>query len=137
MLGAIGMLGRPYTAAALFRALRGLRAGPPIAPRVVLTPAGCFAEAIDPASGAAIVRWEIRDLSRSGALLLTHGPMAVGERLRLRIVVGRDVFEADAEVVRVQEPAWGVLPGVAVRFLALEARGRDGIRRHRSRSHAR
>ena len=40
----------------------------------------------------------------------------MGERLRLRLRLGSEVIDLEAEVVRIQEPGWSVFPGVAVRF---------------------
>ena len=115
--GAIGILEKPIAPGALFRALRGL-AGAPVraaAPRARVSP-DATAEILDAESGEVLLRWEIRDVSRTGAFLLSHGPLFLGERLRLRLCFGDDVLEVEAEVVRVQEPGWSVFPGVAVRF---------------------
>ena len=115
--GAIGILEKPIVPGALFRALRGLGGAPFRAadPRARLSP-DANAEILDAESGEVMLRWEIRDVSRSGAFLLSHGPLGLGERLRVRLRLGAEVLELKAEVVRVQEPDWSVLPGVAVRF---------------------
>jgi CheY-like chemotaxis protein len=131
--GVIGFLTKPIRAPALFRALRGLDRSlfVPVATQTVIHLPDVCAEALDPASETPVLRWEIRDISRGGALLLTHSSLAVGARLRLRLRLGDEPFEVTAEVVRVQDPVWAVLPGVAVRFLDLsEAGGRaiDGLR---------
>ena len=134
MRGVVGFLSKPIRATALFRALRGLERSLfiPVATRTVLHLADVWAEVIDPASAAAVVRWEIRDISRGGALLLTHAALALGERLRLRLQLREEPFEVTAEVVRVQDPVWAVLPGVAVRFLDLAEDGGCAIDRLRS-----
>jgi len=115
--GAIGILEKPIVPGALFRALHGLGGAPFRAadPRARVSP-DASAEILDADSGEVMLRWEIRDVSRSGAFLLSHGPLDMGERLRLRLCLGAEVFDLDAEVVRVQEPGWTVFPGVAVRF---------------------
>jgi CheY-like chemotaxis protein len=115
--GAIGILEKPIVPSALFRALRGLGGAPFRAadPRARLSP-DASAEILDAESGEVMLRWEIRDVSRSGAFLLSYGPLGMGERLRLRLCLGAEVLDLKAEVVRVQEPGWSVLPGVAVRF---------------------
>jgi CheY-like chemotaxis protein len=66
---------------------------------------------------------EVRDLSRTGALLLTQVPIDVGERLRLRIGRAAARCELDAVVARIQRPDWGHLPGVGVAFSDREAPG--------------
>ncbi len=129
--GVIGFLTKPIRAPALFRALRGLDRSlfVPVATRTVIHLPDVCAEALDPASGAPVLRWEVRDISRGGALLITHSPLAVGARLHLRLHLGDEPFEVAAEVVRVQDPTWAVLPGVAVRFLDLSEAGGRAIER--------
>jgi CheY-like chemotaxis protein len=131
LLGVVGHLTKPIGASALFRALRGLdRPGAAVAPPRATSASGeVWAEALDPASGASVVRWEVRDIGPGGALLLTHAALALGERLRLRIRLPGHQLDVDAEVVRVQEPAWTVLPGAAVRFLDLDAASARAIER--------
>jgi CheY-like chemotaxis protein len=115
--GAIGILEKPLVPGALFRALRGLGGTPfrSADPRARVAP-DASAEILDAESGEVMLRWEIRDVSRSGAFLLSHGPLGMGERLRLRLRFGSDSLDLEAEVVRVQEPGWSVFPGIAVRF---------------------
>ena len=115
--GAIGVLEKPIVPGALFRALRGLGGTPfrAAAPRARVSP-DASAEILDAATDEVLLRWEIRDVSRSGAFLLSHAPLFLGERLRLRLRFGAEVLDLDAEVVRVQEPGWSVFPGIAVRF---------------------
>ena len=73
-----------------------------------------------------LLTWEIADISRSGAFLYTEGPLPVGARRGLVIEVGELELAVTAEVVRIQPPAWGRIPGVGVRFLDLDPR--DGWR---------
>ena len=115
--GAIGILEKPIVPGALFRALRGLGSAPfrAAAPRARVSP-DASAEILDAESGEVLLRWEIRDVSRTGAFLLSHAPLFMGERLRLRLRFAAEVLALDAEVVRVQEPGWSVFPGIAVRF---------------------
>jgi hypothetical protein len=49
-----------------------------------------------------LTQGEILDLSESGALLLTTLELAVGERTRLSLLVGREPFSALATVVRAE-----------------------------------
>lgn len=132
--GVVGFLQKPIRATALFRALRGLDRSLfiPVATRTVLHLDDVWAEAIDPESATAVVRWEIRDISRGGAFLLTHAALVVGERLRLRLHLRDEPFEVAAEVARVQDPVWAVLPGIAVRFLDLSEAGAAAIDRLRA-----
>lgn len=67
-------------------------------------------------NGRDAVSWEVRDWSDSGAFLLTQAPLPVGSQLRLELRSGPIHCSVCAEVIRVQEPAWGRLPGVAVAF---------------------
>ena len=115
--GAIGILEKPIVPGALFRALRGLGGAPfrSADPRARVSPEAS-AEILDAESGEVMLRWEIRDVSRSGAFLLSHGPLGTGEHLQLRLRLGSEILDLEAEVVRVQEPGWSVFPGVAVRF---------------------
>jgi CheY-like chemotaxis protein len=75
------------------------------------------------------LRCEVGNLSASGALLLTHAPLPVGSSFDLELRLGRDTIRLLAEVVRVQEPAWGVLPGVAVAFPRIPEAARQRIER--------
>lgn len=69
----------------------------------------------------ALVRNELRDVSATGALIETAGPIAVGTQLHLSIEVQGLRAEVKATVVRVQEPRWGSPGGVGVQFQSLSA----------------
>lgn len=59
----------------------------------------------------------IADISVSGALLETTGPIPVGHTLDLELELdNREVASVIGEVVRVQEPSWGQVGGVGVAF---------------------
>lgn len=121
--GALDILHKPVRERDLARVLRRVRRGefPQVAGRVRGRIAA-WAEVLDD-EGGAVVSWEVHDLSRSGALLRSHAPVPVGTRLDLRLSFGTVSCEARAEIARIQEPDWGVVPGVAVHFLE----GDDGI----------
>ncbi len=79
---------------------------------------------VDPGGRQSLVSFEVHDLSMSGALLLSEGPMAPGTRLELEFRFGERRARIPAEVVRVQEPSWLGPGGVGVRFDSLDAPAR-------------
>ncbi|MDX1649270.1 MAG: PilZ domain-containing protein [Myxococcota bacterium] len=115
--GALEVLAKPLSDRDLARVVRRVRQGefPEVASRVRGRIAA-WAQVLDDA-GSPVVSWEVHDLSVSGALLRSHAPIPPGTRLALRLIFGTTRAEARAEIVRVQEPDWGVVPGVAVRFV--------------------
>lgn len=70
---------------------------------------------------APLLRNELRDVSASGALIETAGPIEVGTQLHLGIELQGLRAEVQAKVVRVQEPQWGSPGGVGVQFQSLSA----------------
>jgi len=60
--------------------------------------------------------FDMRDVGAGGAFLETSGPIPVGTRLNLSLVLGPVLTHVKARVVRVQEPAWGRIGGVGVSF---------------------
>jgi hypothetical protein len=79
-----------------------------------------------------LTRGEVLDLSESGALLSTTVGLAVGERTRLSLLVGREPFSAWAKVVRA-EP--GTRAGqtthyhIGVVFTSVDGRNREVLSR--------
>jgi len=67
-----------------------------------------------------LLEWNVHDLSVGGAFLETHGPLPVGLRLDLELVLGEHSVRTPASVMRVQEPGWMNPSGVGVRFDALD-----------------
>jgi hypothetical protein len=55
-------------------------------------------------------------MSASGALISSHMPFPAGTRLQLRLQLEDDVVPVEVEVVRAQEPGWGLVPGIGVVF---------------------
>jgi CheY-like chemotaxis protein len=68
--------------------------------------------ALEPEARTPIARWEVEDISLSGALLTTHALLQVGAELPLAVVIGEQSLPVSAQVVRVQPPS-----SAAVRFL--------------------
>ena len=67
-------------------------------------------------AGEPVVAWEVRDLSSTGALVMTEGALPIGQLLRLELRVAAARCTVTAKVARVAEPAWGSVSGVAVEF---------------------
>jgi len=63
-----------------------------------------------------LVSWEIEDLSLTGALLATQGPVPIGTRLRLELIFPDARTEVSIEVVRNQDPGWLQPGGIGVHF---------------------
>lgn len=61
--------------------------------------------------------WFVRDLGDSGAFLETEAALPIGTKLDLAINVEGSRILVTAEVVRIQEPAWGNPGGVGVHFV--------------------
>lgn len=135
-LGALAYLSKPLSIRDLSRAWNLKQRPTQAAPRVHELGVGEALLCVAAGSREALIRWPIRDLSASGAFLDTTGPMAVGESLNLRLLVGGEEICAGAQVVRVQEPGWGQVGGVGVEFTNLEAGEKGLLQRalHRSAS---
>lgn len=72
---------------------------------------------IDPKDRERLLCLEIHNISKTGALLSTAGPIPVGTELEFEIVRDeKESIRGKATVVRVQEPTWLNPGGVAVRF---------------------
>lgn len=113
-LGALGYLGKPITLQDIRRACKTGSLIPRL--RVRRPPVG-KALLVEPGAGReASLAFEIHDLSVSGAFLATHGPVPVGTELRLALLLDGESLDVRAHVVRIQEPSWGSVPGVGVRF---------------------
>ncbi len=121
--GAIGCLAKPVSFQDISRVLRQTQANWNAA-RLVRRRTLGNAYLVDPGTKAdprrdefSHLAWEIRDVSITGAFLETKGPFPVGTRLDLALLfVGTALVRVRAEVVRLQEPSWAHVGGVAVVF---------------------
>jgi CheY-like chemotaxis protein len=82
---------------------------------------------VDPEMRERLLSFEIHDISTTGALLDTAGPLPVGTELEFEIVRSDDADGVDAvrgrgTVVRVQEPSWLNAGGSAIHFDRIESR---------------
>ncbi|MGH0031456.1 MAG: PilZ domain-containing protein [Myxococcota bacterium] len=118
LLGAIGCVVKPVSFQAIAQAVAASQGRPftAVSPRLYARPPARVA-LLDPDGEQGEVAWNLHDLSTSGALIDTRGPLPLGARLRIALQIGHARLELDCEVVRVQEPGWDALPGVGVRFL--------------------
>jgi CheY-like chemotaxis protein len=127
LLGGVGVIEKPVTFKAIERALCSQRgpwpaASPRIYPRA---PAAAILLGEDQKSRQ--LRLGVYDLSVTGALLATSGPLAVGERLPLLLVFEGQQLEVTARVVRVQQPSWNDMAGIGVEFEDVSASGRSRL----------
>lgn len=76
-----------------------------------------------------IVHWAIRDVSMTGAFLETTAPVPDGDILHLTLELGRVSIDAEATVVRAQNPSWANPGGVGVFFSELSKTARTKLRR--------
>jgi CheY-like chemotaxis protein len=77
---------------------------------------------VDPERRERLLCLEIHDISATGALLETTGPLPVGTKLDFEIVYDEDqAIRAKGTVVRAQEPSWLDAGGAAVRFDWIES----------------
>ena len=117
LLGAIGCLCKPVSFQSMAEAIAAAQGRPFIAvsPRVYALPPA-RAHLLDPNGQESQIVWGVHDLSLTGALIDTRGPIPVGTQLALALCIGGQRLTLESEVVRIQEPAWDTLAGVAVRF---------------------
>jgi len=88
---------------------------------------------VDPERRERLICLGIHDISATGALLDSTGPLPVGTKLEFEIVYSEDqAVRAKATVVRVQEPSWLDAGGAAVHFDWVESvqRLNELMRRH-------
>lgn len=122
--GAIGCLAKPIWFRDISRVLKQTQGATWNAARPVRRRTLGNAYLIDPGTkadprseGFSHLAWEIRDVSITGAFLETNGPFPVGTRLDLALLFfGTVLVRVRAEVVRLQEPSWAHVGGVAVVF---------------------
>ena len=122
--GAIGFLAKPISFRDISRVLRQTERATWNAARAVRRRSLGSAFLIDSRTKAdprreelSHLAWDIRDVSINGAFLETNGPVPVGTRLDLALLFfGTVMARVRAEVVRLQEPSWAHVGGVAVVF---------------------
>jgi CheY-like chemotaxis protein len=127
LLGAVGVITKPITFRAIARTLAVRRAPlPEAAPRVYsAAPASAMIVAED---GKTLqLRLDVLDLSASGALLATKGPLEIGRRLHMVLSLHGELLPVTARVVRVQHPSWETLPGSGVEFDDLDPTSRSKL----------
>jgi CheY-like chemotaxis protein len=129
-LGAIGYLPKPIS-------LRDIRTAlaMPASPRPRDPRHRTLAKAwiVDPERRERLLSLGIHDISATGALLDTTGPLPVGTKLEFEIIYSEDqVVRARGTVVRVQEPSWLDVGGAGIHFEWVESLQRlnELIRRH-------
>jgi CheY-like chemotaxis protein len=72
---------------------------------------------VDPERRERLIRLEIHDISATGALLDSTGPLPVGTKLEFELVYKEgEAIRAKGTVVRVQEPSWLDDGGAAIHF---------------------
>jgi CheY-like chemotaxis protein len=109
--GALHVFAKPVKFRELLQLLRE-RAGVPRVARRVRPGELAYVLALEPDAHTAIARWDVHDISTSGALLATHGALRIGSELSLDVVIAGRHLPVHAQVVRVQPPSC-----TAVRFL--------------------
>jgi len=112
--GAVACLQKPIS----FKELRSCLVNPasqrPRAPRHLTL---AHAWVIDPLQRERLLSLGIRDISTSGVLLDTAGPLSIGRELALEIVEdSNEPVRLRGRVVRSQEPSWSDAGGAAIQF---------------------
>jgi CheY-like chemotaxis protein len=119
-MGAIGILGKPVSLQEIHRLWKeseGLtrdtaRRVRSLGQALLIDPSD--AEASE--DGVSHLAWGIRNVSLTGAFLETKAPLPVGTEFHLALALGSARGQVMAEVVRVQEPSWRSVGGVAIAF---------------------
>ncbi len=77
---------------------------------------------VDPELRERLLSFEIHDISESGTLVDTTGPLPLGTALEFEIVYGENqMIRGRGTVVRVQEPSWLSASGSALQFDWIES----------------
>ena len=116
-LGAAGYLQKPTTVRHILSALQDHEdaARRDLQPRWRCT---ATATLLDPKTGlTGPLKWDVYNISPSGAFLETKGPVPLGSEVGLLLEVAGRKTTLRARVVRVQEPSWLEVGGVGVEFI--------------------
>jgi len=118
-LGAIGYLPKPIS----IRELRTcLAVSPEIRNRKARQRTLARIWVVDPEHRERLLAFEMHDISESGTLVDTTGPLPLGTALEFEIVYGEgQVIRGRGTVVRVQEPSWLGASGSALQFDWIES----------------
>lgn len=112
-LGATGYLPKPVS----LQDIRNALVSGKIRPREPRRRTTLRARVIDPEHRQQQLSFEIHNISTSGMLLDTRGPLPMGAELEFEIVhAGSDLVHGRGTVVRAQSPSWLDVSGCAVRF---------------------
>jgi hypothetical protein len=76
----------------------------------------------DPTTHSRLLRWEISDISISGALLATNAVLPIGQRVTADLVIDGEPYPILGEIVRIQPPR-----ETAIRFVDLIKPAHDAI----------
>ena len=118
-LGAVGCLPKPVSLQDIRRAL-AVPAKP--RPRDERQRTTLKARVVDPQRGERLLSFEIHNISTSGMLLDSKGPLPLGGELEFEITHGEAApVRGRGTVVRVQQPSWLDAGGSAVRFDWIES----------------
>ena len=118
-LGAIGYLAKPISV----RELRTcLAVSPDVQNRKARQRTLARIWVVDPELRERLLSFEIHDISETGTLVDTTGPLPLGTALEFEIVYGENkVIRGRGTVVRVQEPSWLGSSGSALQFDWIES----------------
>jgi len=126
-LGAAGYLQKPTT---LRQILNAVRAQEQAERRDFHPRWRCHATAtlLDPKTGlTGPLKWDVYNISPSGAFLETKGPIPLGSEIGLLLEVAGRKVSLRARVVRVQEPSWLDIGGIGVEFIDPDPETQDAI----------
>ena len=128
LLGAIGYLPKPLIQRDIIHAVRSRHGHlQRSAPRARALPL-LHAEVCDGEKQLQL-RWEVLDLSVTGAFLVTRASLPIGTNLSLRFLLSDMAVIVAAEVVRVQEPTWANVGGAGVAFRGVSAEAHAALGR--------
>ena len=129
LLGAIAYVEKPVSLREILRALRFTEVSFKPARKRAYTEPLARVVVIDPDTKVAQVTWDVWDLSSSGALIGCQCFLPVGTRLQLLLVLDEEEVPIDAEVIRTQEPTWGLVSGAGAVFHYHSEAGRLSVER--------